>query len=385
MGILMEKECTVEFLLKIKNVNLFKMMKIKFKEISIRDIANGYLNNNEEGVVGYGGKLNIRPKYQREFVYKDKQRDSVIETIKEGFPLNVMYWVKNEDDTYEVLDGQQRTISFCEYVEGKFSLDKMYFHNLTDTAKEKILNYKLMVYVCEGNDDEKLDWFKIINIAGVKLTDQELLNALFTGTWLTDAKKHFSKTLCPAYDIASKYLKGVTIRQDYLETAISWINEGEIKDYMSKNQPKPNANELWLYFQGVINWVKATFPKQRKEMKGVNFGELYNKFKDQALDSEKLEKEITKLMQDEYVTKKSGIYSYVLTRSEKYLNIRAFSDNQKREAYEKQNGVCTDCKKSFELDEMEADHIDPWHDGGKTTSENCQVLCKQDNRTKSGK
>ncbi len=360
-------------------------MKIELKEISIKEVANGYKNDDEEGVVGYKGKLNIRPKYQREFVYKEKQRDAVIETIRKDFPLNVMYWVKNEDGTYEIMDGQQRTISFCEYVAGKFSLNFRYFHNLEEDEKEQILNYKLMVYFCEGTDKEKLDWFKTINIAGEKLYDQELRNAIYTGTWLSDAKRHFSKTNCPAYNIASNYMKGSPIRQDYLETAISWISDGKIEEYMAKNQHKPNANELWRYFQSVINWIKAVFPKYRKEMKGVDFGILYNEFKDKEFDYKKIEKEITKLMQDEDVTKKSGIYPYVLTRDEKYLNIRAFIDNQKREAYERQKGICPKCKKHFEIDEMEADHIKPWHEGGKTIAENCQMLCKQDNRIKSGK
>jgi len=360
-------------------------MKIELKEIAIRDVSNGYVNDNEEGVVGYDGKLNIRPKYQREFVYKDKQRDSVIETVRKDFPLNVMYWVKNEDGTFEVLDGQQRTISICEYIDGKFSLNYQYFHNLEDTEKKQILDYKLMVYFCEGNDKEKLDWFKTINIAGEKLTDQELRNAIYTGTWLTDAKRHFSKSGCPAYSIASDYLKGSSIRQEYLETAISWISNGEIEAYMAKNQHEPNANELWLYFQNVINWIKVVFPKYRKEMKGVPYGILYNEFKDKKFDSNKLEAEITKLMQDEDVTKKSGIYQYLLTGNEKYLSIRAFTDKQKREVYEKQKGVCTKCKNKFELNEMEADHITPWHEGGKTVTKNCQMLCKNDNRTKSGK
>ena len=360
-------------------------MKIELKEIPIREVSNGYKNSDEEGVVGYDGKLNIRPKYQREFVYKDKQRDSVIKTIRKDFPLNVMYWVKNENNTYEVLDGQQRTISFCEYIDGKFSLDNMYFHNLTDTEKEQILNYKLMVYFCEGTDKEKLDWFKIINIAGEKLMDQELRNAIYTGIWLTEAKKYFSKSGCPAHAIASDYLKGSSIRQEYLETVIDWISDGNIEKYMSEHQREPNANELWLYFQSVINWAKAVFPKYRREMKGVAFGMLYNESKDKKFDLNKLEKEITKLMQDEDVTKKSGIYEYVLTRNEKYLNIRAFTDKQKREAYEKQKGVCVKCKEHFEIEEMEADHIKPWSKGGKTISENCQMLCKQCNRTKSGK
>ena len=360
-------------------------MKIELKEITIREVANNYINDNEEGVIGYGNKLNIRPKYQREFVYKDKQRDSVIETVQKNFPLNVMYWVKNEDETYEVLDGQQRTISICEYVTGTFSLNSMYFHNLTNVEKEQILEYKLMVYFCEGNDKEKLDWFKTINIAGEKLTNQELRNAIYTGPWLTDAKKYFSKTGCPAYNIGNDYITGSPIRQDYLETIIYWFSNDNIEQYMAENQHKPNANELWLYFNSVMNWIKVVFPKYRREMKGVNYGILYNNFKDNEFDAKKIEEEITTLMQDEDVTKKSGIYEYVLTRNEKYLNIRAFTDKQKRESFERQKGICVKCGVEFEINEMEADHITPWHEGGKTTAENCQMLCKYDNRIKSGK
>ena len=360
-------------------------MKIELKEIKISEVANGYFNDNEEGVVGFGGLLNIRPKYQREFVYKDKQRDSVIETVQKNFPLNVMYWVKNEDDTYEVLDGQQRTISICEYGSGSFSLNSMYFNNLTDVEQNQILDYKLMVYFCEGNDKEKLDWFKTINIAGEKLTAQELRNAIYTGTWLTEAKKYFSKTGCPAYNIGNDYITGSPIRQDYLETVISWISKDNIEQYMAENQHKPNASELWLYFTSLMNWIKVVFPKYRKEMKGINYGFLYNNYKDQNFDAKKLEEEITTLMQDEDVTKKSGIYEYVLTRNEKYLSIRAFTDKQKREAFERQKGICVKCGVEFEINEMEADHITPWHEGGKTTAENCQMLCKHDNRIKSGK
>src|SRR3989339_900335 len=363
-------------------------MKIDLHRIKIREVIDGYKDSAEEGVVAYGGKLDVRPKYQREFVYKDKQRDAVIDTVRKGFPLNVMYWVKSAKDSFEVLDGQQRTISVGQFVNGDFSVDfngrTAMFHNLEETEKNQILDYKLMIYFCEGNDKEKLDWFKIINIAGEKLMDQELRNAIYTGTWLTDAKRYFSKSGCPAYGMASDYLTGSPIRQDYLETAISWISNDKIEEYMANHQHKPNANELWLYFQSVISWLKAVFPNYRKEMKGVPFGILYNEFKNKEFDAKKLEKEITKLMQDEDVTKKSGIYPYVLTRQEKYLNIRAFTDKQKREAYEKQKGVCKKCKKRFEIEEMEADHIKPWHEGGKTIAENCQMLCKQCNRTKSG-
>ncbi|MCM1167817.1 MAG: DUF262 domain-containing protein [Lachnospiraceae bacterium] len=213
-------------------------MNIKLHEIPVRDVVNGYVDSAENGVVGYGGKLNVRPAFQREFIYKDKQRDEVIRTIMKNFPLNVMYWVKSGDDSFEVLDGQQRTISVCQYVNGDFSIDHLTFDNLTDTEREQILNYPLMIYICEGTDKEKLDWFKIINIAGEQLTNQELRNAVYTGEWFTEAKKYFSKTLCPAHQIASEYLNGSAIRQEYLETALKWIaarDDIEIEDYMSKH------------------------------------------------------------------------------------------------------------------------------------------------------
>lgn len=360
-------------------------MKIELHEILIKDLVDGYINSEEEGVVGYKGKLNIRPKYQREFVYNDKQREAVIDTVMKGFPLNVMYWCQNEDGTFELLDGQQRTVSICEYVKGTFSYGGNYFFNLTTPDKEQILNYKLMIYICEGNDKEKLGWFRTINIAGEKLTDQELLNAMYTGEWLTDAKRYFSKTHCPAYQIAKEYLNGSAIRQDYLETAIRWINNGGIQPYMAKNQHTPNANELWLYFQNVINWVKTIFPIYRKEMKGNDWGVLYNRFGNNPVDSTEMEQRIATLMQDDDVTKKSGIYAYVLSDEEKHLNIRTYTPNMKREAYERQKGVCPLCGNVFEIEQMEGDHIIPWHAGGKTTADNCQMLCKTCNRHKSGK
>lgn len=360
-------------------------MKIELKEIPIKELFAGYKDSGEGGVVGYSGKLDIRPAYQREFIYKDRQRDAVIETIRKNFPLNVMYWVKNEDGTYEVLDGQQRTISICSYLSGNFSVNFQAFHNLEPEEQEQILNYKLMVYFCEGDSREKLDWFETINIAGEKLSTQELRNAVYHGTWLSDAKRYFSRINGPAYNIASNYIKGNVLRQDFLATAIDWISGGKIEDYMSANQHKPNANFLWLYFQEVINWIKATFPNYRKQMKGLPWGSLYNDFKGQDMDPKKLEKEISSLLIDDDVTKKSGVYIYVLTRDEKYLNIRVFSDKQKLETYEKQKGICPRCGNCFDIDEMEADHIMPWSEGGKTITENCQMLCKHCNRTKSDK
>jgi hypothetical protein len=358
-------------------------MKIELHEITVREVAENYVDNAEEGVVGYGGKLNIRPKYQREFVYDEKKRNAVLDTICKDFPLNVIYWVKNEDGTFEVLDGQQRIISFCQYVIGDYSIDNRAFHNLTQTEKEQILNYKLMVYFCEGNDKEKLDWFKIINIAGEKLTDQELRNAVYTGTWLSDAKLKFSKTGCAAYLLAKDYMNGSPIRQEILETAIKWISNGEIEKYMSIHQHDPNANELWTYFRNVIEWVQLIFTTYRREMKGIEWGGLYDKFKGEMLDAAKLEKEIQALMMDDDVTNKKGIYPYVLTRNENYLSIRNFTESQRRAAFEKQKGICYKCGKHFELHEMEADHITPWSKGGKTSPENCEMLCLECNRRKS--
>lgn len=360
-------------------------MKIELKEITVKELADKYQDNKEDGVTGYGGKLDIRPPYQREFIYKDKQRSAVIDTITKGFPLNVMYWAVQEGGNFEVIDGQQRTISICQYVNGDFDFDFRYFHNLQKDEQEQILNYKLMVYLCSGTDSQKLEWFKTINIAGEKLTDQELRNAVYSGSWVSDAKRYFSKSGCPAYQIGSKYLNGSPIRQEYFETAIDWISKGNIEVYMSNHQHDPNASALWRYFQDVISWTESTFTNYRKEMKGVQWGLLYNKFQNEIYDTKAIEKEVSELMQDEDVTKKSGIYQFILTRNEKFLNIRAFTDKQKREAYERQKGICVKCGEHFELNEMEADHITPWHEGGKTSAENCQMLCKLDNRMKSGK
>ncbi len=363
-------------------------MKIKLEEIPIREVVKGYVDNNEEGILGYDGRLNIRPKYQREFVYKDKQRDAVIDTVTKKFPLNVMYWVKTGDDEYEVLDGQQRTISICQYINGDFSFEQLYFHNLTQDKKDEILDYKLMVYICEGTDSEKLNWFKTINIAGEKLTDQELRNAVYAGEWLTDAKKYFSKSNCPASGLAGDYMSGSSIRQEYLETALKWITDRdgtEIENYMAIKQHDSNASDLWIYFQNVINWVKTIFPEYRKEQKGIDWGILYNQYKDVGFSPHDLENKIKILMQDDDITKKSGIYSYLITGQEKHLNIRAFSQNMKRSAYERQKGICIECKQYFDISQMEGDHITPWVEGGKTNSENCQMLCKECNRRKSSK
>ena len=360
-------------------------MNIELKEITIRELANGYQDNAENGVVGFGGKLDIRPPYQREFIYKDKQRDAVINTVTKKFPLNVMYWAVREDGTFEVIDGQQRTISICQFLKGVFMFENRYFQNLKIDEQAQILDYKLMVYLCSGTDSEKLEWFRTINIAGEKLTDQELRNAVYCGAWVSDAKRYFSKSGCVAYKIGSDYLNGSPIRQEYFETAIDWISKGNIERYMATHQHDQNASALWLYFQSVISWAAATFTKKRRFMKGVDWGLLYNKYKDQIFDTKAIEEETAKLIADDDVTKKSGIYPYILTRDERYLSIRAFTDTMRQKVYERQNGICVKCKIKFNIAEMEADHITPWHEGGKTTEENCQMLCRNCNRRKSGK
>ena len=364
-------------------------MEISKLDITIGELVNGFVDNAEQGVKAYGGKLDIRPPYQREFVYNDKQRSKVIETISKGYPLNTMYWARRKDGTFEIIDGQQRTLSICQYVNNEFSFELRTYKSLQQEEKQKILDYKLFVYVCDGEDKEKLDWFETINIAGAELTAQELRNAVYSGTWVTSAKLYFSKTNCAAYNIGSKYLSGEMKRQAYLETAIKWIcgakKDDDIREYMSQHVDDENAEPLFDYFRNVIEWVRDIFPKYRKEMKSVAWGVLYNKHKDKEIDAAELETRIAELMKDSDVQKKSGIYPYVLDGDERHLNIRAFDDNTKREVYEIQKGICKNCGKHFEIEQMEADHITPWHLGGHTVKENCQMLCRDCNRRKSGK
>lgn len=374
------------FLFKKREVN----MEINKLDITIRELVENFEDNAENGVTAYGGKLDIRPPYQREFIYNNEQREKVIETVMHGYPLNTMYWAKRKDGTFEIIDGQQRTMSICQYVNNEFSYMFRTFKGLQEDEKEKILKYKLFVYICDGTDSEKLKWFETINIAGAELTKQELRNAVYAGKWITSAKSYFSKTNCAAYNIGSKYLNGEMKRQVYLETAIKWISgakkDDEIKDYMAVHMDDPDAQELFSYFQNVISWVQVKFPKYRKEMKGVQWGYIYNKYgKDKIFDAEKLEEKVSKLMSDSDVQNKKGIYEFVFDNDEHHLGIRAFDGNTKREVYEKQKGICAICKNHFAIEEMEADHITPWNKGGRTIAENCQILCVECNRRKSDK
>lgn len=368
-------------------------MKIDKIQITVKELVDNYEEKGVggiEGIVAFGGKLDVRPPYQREYVYDVKERDEVIRTVKKGFPLNIMYWAKAEDGHFELMDGQQRTISICRYAaesERTFAVDEKYYFNLEKDIQAKIDDYILDIYICDGTPSEVHEWFKVINIAGKPLTAQELRNTAYTGTWLTDAKIHFSKPTCAAYNMGKDYVSGSPIRQEYLETALKWIADRDklnsIEDYMALHQNDDNANQIWIYFKRVIEWIETIFPNKRKEMKGIEWGFLYNDYKDSELDPTALETEIKALMADDDVTNKKGIYTYVLTRDMRFLSIRAFTDTQKRIAYEKQNGICPICKEHFEYKDMEGDHITPWSKGGKTLQENCQMLCSKCNSNKS--
>ena len=362
-------------------------MKIEPHTITVRDLVAGYVNSEEEGVVAYGGKLDVRPKYQREFIYSDAEQKAVIDTVTKGYPLNVMYWAVREDGTYEVMDGQQRTLSICEYVAGKFDYFFRYFSNLSSEEQNRILDYGLTVYFCEGGDDEKLEWFKTINIAGKELTDQELLNAVYAGPWTADMKRFFSKPTGPAYTLANRYLKGEPIRQDYMETVLEWISDGCVKSYMALHQHDTTAMAEWLYFKGVIDWVQTLFPKYRREMKGLDWGGMFRLYGKNKYDPATMENDIQRLMADDDVQKKSGIYEYLLSGREREsaLSIRKFTESQKRAAFERQGGTCRICGRRFSYEEMEGDHIVPWSKGGKTVPDNLQMLCRRDNALKSNR
>ena len=376
----------------MKNTNPMKITKVTK---TVRELVENYSDDGDGGVYGYNGRLTIRPSFQREFVYNEKQRNSVIDTVMKNRPLNIMYWSKTGDDTYEVLDGQQRTISIAQYIIKAFPVhvegNDRFFQNLTTDEQNQILDYELDIYICEGTEAEKLEWFKTINIAGAVLTNQELLNATFTGPWLADAKNYFSKRNCVAGKMAEGYIKGNPIRQDYLEKALAWaadyygLESGQM--YMAKHQHDLDANELWLYFQGVINWAKMLFPVARKGMTDAqDWGLLYNRYKDRSYNSNTLENDIQKLLMDDDVTNNKGIIPYILSdrtkHDEKSLSLRAFSEAQKHRAYQKQGGICPMCGKHFEYDEMQGDHIIPWSKGGRTVDENLQMLCKQCNNDK---
>lgn len=361
-------------------------MKIIKDEITIEQLASGYVDRGDDGVVGFDGKLDIRPAYQREFVYKEGQRNLVIDTVIKGFPLNTMYWNTKDDGSFEVLDGQQRTISICQYITDVFSFNKKIFSRQPSDIQKQILGYKLDVYKCTGNESERLNWFQVINIAGAVLKKQEIRNAIYTGPWTESARKKFSKQNCRAYVIGRHYMPGTVEQQDYLERVLKWVSNDNIEEYMNQHCKDSNADELWDFFDRVIGWIKDVFGDSTgKELKlqSVEWGYLYNEHSDKKLDKEKIRTSVKRLLMDDEVTNKPGIYQYVLDGNEKHLNIRAFKDNDRIAMYEKQGGKCNMCGAVFELEKMHADHIKPWSSGGKTELKNGQMLCRECNLKKS--
>ena len=306
--------------------------------------------------------------------------------------------VKRSEDAdcpYEVMDGQQRTLSFCEYVDGKFSYEFKNFFNQPEDIQRHILNYPLTVYVCEGEPSEKLEWFKTINIAGKPLNEQEINNAIFAGPFVSDAKRHFSKSNCAAYRLGKDLVNGTPIRQDFLKKALEWMADHETRQghrqtivgYMATHQHDPNANNLWSYFQNVLNWAITNFEMKhfRKIMKGLDWAWLYDKYGTETLDTAALGQRISQLMRDSEIQRQAGIIPYVLTGDEHYLDLRAFPEDIKLAVWERQEHRCALCGREFDMEFMEGDHITPWHDGGRTVAENCQMLCRDCNRRKGAK
>lgn len=394
-------------------------MKTRQPEITIRDLVNGYHDSGENGVVAFGGKLNVRPAYQRAFVYNPDDRDRVMLSVYNNMPLNSMYWAVNPDGSFEVIDGQQRLISICQFITNDdgngnpIAIDfngrnTQTFAGLSADKQKEILDYKLQVYVCEGTDDEKLEWFHTINIAGKQMTNQELLNANYTGKWLTSAKQFFSKKnnndaiAISYYDnddkktllnlSADKVLGDMgslgdkANRQLLLELALSWIINAspaeypQIKDYMGKHRFDNDALELTNYFQNVISWVKKTFTVYRSDMKGLDWGVLYNTYHQRVYDAATIEKELARLYAlydiDPDGLKKKGFYEYALSGDRTLIWHRAFSERQMKQAYENQKHKCKRCGNPFALKDLQGHHKTAFANGGETTIENCVMLCK---------
>ena len=376
-------------------------------EITIKEICNGFTYNELEGkgLFGLSGKLTIQPEYQRNYIYADGVKDvAVIDSIIKGYPLGILYFVKTGEDSYEVLDGQQRITSFGRYVIGKFAVKvngmENYFTGLDEDLQEKILNTKLLIYICEGTESEIKEWFKTINIAGVPLNDQELLNAIYSGKFVTAAKKEFSNSQNSNIQKWSAYIKGDVNRQEYLATALNWVSKGNIDSYMSQHRFDTNITELRTYFNSVITWASTVFKDVKSDMRSLEWGRLYETYHNNSYDPNKVSETLCKLYADPQVQDTKGICEYILggCKDTKLLNVRVFDDNTKRVVYEKQTqdaklkdiSNCPLCaigndnnkNRIWELKEMDADHVTAWSKGGSTDIDNCQMLCQTHNRAK---
>lgn len=377
-------------------------------DLTVRDITQGFVYNEFEGkgLFGWNGKLTIQPEYQRNYIYADGKKDvAVIESLLKGYPLGLIYFVKVADDKYEVLDGQQRITSFGRFITSKFAIKdendmEQYFDGLSADKQKRILDAPLTIYICEGEESEIKEWFETINIVGVPLNQQELLNAIHSGPFVTRAKEEFSNSQNALIQKWSAYVLGDVNRQEYLATALKWVSKGNVSAYMSKHRRDDNINELKSYFNSVIDWVSSVFVDVLPQMRGQEWGELYERYHTKSYNPQKVHEEVMKLYNDIFVQNKKGIFEYVLGGCEdhKLLNVRMFDEPTKRAVYGKQTeearskGIsnCPLCaignnsnkNKIWELREMDADHVTAWSKGGSTDISNCEMLCQTHNRAK---
>ena len=378
--------------------------------ITVEDICDGFVYNELEGkgLFGLSGVLTIQPEYQRNYIYASdggKREMAVIESILKGYPIGLIYFNKVSDKNLEVLDGQQRITSLGRFVTDKFAIKdengmEQYFSGMAKDKKAKILEAKLLIYECEGTESEIKEWFKTINIAGVPLNNQELLNAVYSGPFVTLGKEEFSNSQNSNIQKWSAYVSGSANRQDFFETALDWVSKGNIGDYMSSHRFDKNITELKKYFNSVIDWVSSVFIDVENEMRGLEWGRLYETYHKKAYDPKKVSKEVQKLYSDPYIKNRKGIFEYVLSGSidTKLLEVRVFDDATKKSIYKEQTAIAEKKKESncplcafghdankgkiWKLDEMDADHVTAWSKGGATSAKNCQMLCKTHNRAK---
>jgi len=376
--------------------------------ITVKEICDGFVYNELEGkgLFGLYGKLTIQPEYQRNYIYAEENRETgVIESVLKEYPIGLIYFNKVGKDTFEVLDGQQRITSLGRFVTDKFAIKDengmpQIFGNMAKDKQNKILETKLLIYECEGTESEIKEWFKTINIAGIPLNDQELLNAVYSGPFVTRSKEEFSNSQNANIQKWSAYIKGSANRQEFLECALDWVSKGNIGDYMSRHRKDKNIKELKTYFNSVLDWVSSVFTDVESEMRGREWGRLYETYHKKAYNPAKVSSEVQKLINDPYVTDRKGVFEYILGGSvdTKLLNIRVFNEATKKTAYAKQTAEakaknksnCSHCaigheankSKIWKLEEMDADHIAAWSKGGETMAKNCEMLCKTHNRAK---
>jgi hypothetical protein len=377
-------------------------------DLRIQDICDGFVYNELEGkgLFGLSGALTIQPEYQRNYIYADGKRDTaVIESILKGYPLGLIYFNQVSDGRYEVLDGQQRITSFGRFVTNKFAIKdengmEQYFSGIALDKQNKIKETKLLIYICDGNESEIKEWFRTINIAGVPLNNQELLNAVYSGPFVTLAKSEFSNSNNANIQKWSAYISGSAQRQDFLEEALKWVSKGNVGDYMSQNRTKQSIDELKNYFNSVIDWVSTVFINVEREMCGIEWGRLYETFHKTPYDSKKISEHVKNLYGDPYVKNRKGIFEYLLGGSvdSKLLDVRVFDEATKKSIYATQTSKantekisnCSLCAighdanktKIWTLGEMDADHVAAWSKGGATEPSNCELLCKTHNRAK---